>query len=90
MSEPLEDVGKEVKRRGSSMNREMKRQNEQIKSAFAFDFVPGDPEGDARRAAEKATLDQKVRESASRRASRYLAPKGKGVASTMLARETLG
>lgn len=89
MSDPIEDIGKEVKRRGSSMNREMKRQNKQIESAFAFDFVPGDPEGDAKRAAEKATLDQKVQASAKRRASRYLAPSS-GQASNILARETLG
>jgi hypothetical protein len=88
MSDPVKDIRKEVKGHFSSLNREFKKHTNRLESAFAFDFVPGDPEGDAKRAAEKSTLDQRVRESASRRAKRYSSA-GKGV-SSILARESLG
>lgn len=91
MSDPIQDVRKEITGRFDSIGKEAERHGKRLKSAFAFDFVPGDPEGDARRAAEKASLDEKVRASASSRASRYLARKaGKGVVSNVLARGTLG
>jgi hypothetical protein len=88
MSDPVKDVRKEVKGHFSSLNKERKRHMDRLESAIALDFVPGDPEGDAKRAAEKSTLDQRVQESASRRAKRYSSA-GKGV-SSILARETLG